>query len=168
MTLPAAISIAAAALGAAVAFLSWLLSRAPGWQEMRYFALVSISAAIYCFSESFTTIGAPELVIVWASRIGMFAGAFHGPAWVLYIASQQRRSPKLWERALLAAGVLVAIIAAIPNGIVTDRVTYRQVAWLGVTYADVEATTFGALRERQSKDGSIRRCDSTGVLSTTG
>jgi signal transduction histidine kinase len=144
MTLPAALSIAAATLGVAVALLSWRLATAPGWQEMRRFALISLTAGLYCLCESFTTLNVPGSTVAWASRIGMFVAAFHGPSWVLYIAAQEGRPAKLWEKGVFVVGMVVAVLSAIPGAIVTDRVTHRAVDWLGVTYADVEATTFGA------------------------
>lgn len=112
---------------------------------MRPFALISLTAGIYCLCESVVTTGVDETVLCWASRIGMFVGAFHGPSWLLYMAAQDRRPPHWWERGLFALGLIIAVVSTIPGGIVTDRVTYHEVGWLGVRYADVQATTFGAI-----------------------
>ena len=145
MTVPAALSIAAATLGVIVAGLCWWLSRAPGWQEMKRFAWISLTAGLYCLAESVTTIGLAEAHVTAASQFGMVAAAFHGPSWVLYIAAQKRRAARLWEQGLVVAAAIVAILAAIPGVIVSGDVRYHDVAWLGVRYADAEATPFGAL-----------------------
>ncbi len=145
MTVPAALSIAAATLGVLVAGLCWWLSRAPGWQEMKRFALISLTAGLYCLAESITTVRVSENVVTWGSRLGMVVAAFHGPSWVLYIAAQQRRRAHLWEQGLVVAAAVVAILAAIPGVIVSGEVRYHEVDWLGVTYADAQATTLGAL-----------------------
>jgi signal transduction histidine kinase len=144
MTLPAALSIAAATLGVIVAGLCWWLSRAPGWQEMKRFALVSLTAGLYCLAESVTTIRVSEATAIAASQFGMVVAAFHGPSWVLYIAAQQRRPARLWEKGLVVVATLVAILAAIPGVIVSGEILFHEVAWLGVTYADAQATPLGA------------------------
>lgn len=144
MTLPAAVSIAAFTLGLAVAILSWRVTKAPGWREMRHFAVISATASVYCLGESVMTLNMPDVIVAWASRIGMVFAAFHGPSWMLYIAAQQHRRPKLWEKLLVATAVAAAVVSILPNVVVTDTVLHRPVPWLGVVYSDVQATSFGA------------------------
>ena len=125
--------------------LSWRLARAPGWEEMRRFALVSLSAGLYCLFDSVITTGVSEDVITWSSRLSMVAGAFHGPGWVLYLAAQERRPARLWEKGVLAAGATLAALSLVPGVIITDAVRYHSIPWLGVTYADAQPSTFGAI-----------------------
>ncbi len=145
MTVPAALSVAAATLGLSVALLSWRLSRAPGWKQTRHFAVVSATAGIYCICEAFSTVHqVSDDFFVWVSRFALAAAAFHGPAWVLYIAAQERRPSRSWERGLQVVGGLVAVLSMIPDCILSDRVTYREVTWVGATYRDVATTNIGA------------------------
>ncbi len=145
MTIPAAISIAAAALGLGFALLSLWMARAPGWKEMRYFSLLAVTGGLYCLFDLGVSIDASDAVISWAGRLCMFVGAFHGTGWLLYRAAQERRQPHRWELSVLSLATALAISSLLPGVILTDVHQHHTVAWLGVTYNDTVPTTLGAI-----------------------
>lgn len=145
MTLPAALSLAAAALGFAAAVLSFRIARAPGWQELRYLGLLALTAGLYCLFASAAAISGPEETVVWATRLAMIAAPIHAGAWSLYMAAQQRRPLRWFERGLVLAGVMLAILAPIPELVISDTVKYHYIGFLDVTYGTAIPTALGEL-----------------------
>jgi signal transduction histidine kinase len=143
MMIPAALSIATSTLGIMVALFSIRAAKAPNWQEMRAFSLVAFTAGAYSFSEIFNSIGASDTLATWAARIGLAFASMHGPGWILFLAQQERRPTRWWERSVLALGLVIGILCIIPGLVVSDDVLLRSVPWLGATYTDTPPSSFG-------------------------
>ncbi|HQP33775.1 MAG TPA: ATP-binding protein [Polyangiaceae bacterium] len=140
MTLPAALAIAIATLGFALAAFGWRVARAPGWQELRWLSFLAITAGFHALFDAAATLRLPEETVVWASRVSLAALALHGPGWLFYLASREARRPRAREFAFAAAGAAVALLAFAPGVLVADTVEYRYVEWLETTYAVTKST----------------------------
>lgn len=145
MNISAAFSIAASALGLVFAFVSWRMSRAPGWGELRYFALVALSAGLYTGADLATSLALPDATVTWCARLSLFFAAFHGPAWLSYAAAQAGRQLHLWERAVQLGSVLLALLSLLPGVVVTEVVQHHTIPWLDVTYNNALPTSLGSL-----------------------
>ncbi len=145
MNLPAAASLVAAAIGFFFAFLSVGFASAPGWKELRWFALIAATAAAYDVCDLAPSIGASDRVITAFGRLSIFFIAIHVIAWIRYVATLSGRpNTRLEKGAAVLMGVYAAL-ALVPNALIDPSVSHHRVAWLGVTYADAHPTPLGEL-----------------------
>src|SRR5512140_813700 len=111
MTFPASVALLSAGITCYVAILSWLFSRAPGWQDQRWFSLAALAGTAYAALNVPTS--APLLsdhAMVLCSRLQIAAAAAHSYAWIRYSGVLVGRPGSRTER--LAAPFLAAVAAA--------------------------------------------------------
>src|SRR5690242_1025575 len=133
MTILATLSVTVTVIGFLCAMLTYALSRGPGWGALRYFAALSLCAAFYTISNipvTLVTISAE--VDTWFSRVGLVFAGLHGVFWYAYRAAQERRSLVTWERWVVLVQVVVALLSVVPNVVISDWISVREIAWLGV------------------------------------
>jgi two-component system sensor histidine kinase HydH len=130
-------------VGLLAALLAFGMSSAPGWRELRWFALCAALAALFNLSNVLVTLRAPEATVLLLSRICLCCGGLHAAAWFKYSAEQQRRDLNPYERVVVGVGVVLSLASLVPNVVLSDRLYTREVAWLGITYADAPPTRFG-------------------------
>ncbi|MCC7108466.1 MAG: hybrid sensor histidine kinase/response regulator [Deltaproteobacteria bacterium] len=144
-TLPATFSFACIGVNLVFAGLSAGIGWRGGWREMRWFALVCLSAASFNACNVPITLEMDPGVLRLASSVSLVLAAVHGAAWLFYIAADAKRRLTRIEKGYLALVLAASGLATIPGIAVSDTVQTRHNAWLDVTYADVLPTSFGLM-----------------------
>ena len=145
MSVATAISFATALTGLVVAGFVFGLGAAPGWKELRWFAAIALTGGLYGVGDALVSIDAPDAWVIWGSRVSLAVGGLHCCSWLLYMATQRRRSLLRSEKALGAMMLVFAILALVPGAVISDVVTHHSVDWLGLRYNDAIPTTFGGV-----------------------
>jgi len=130
-------------VGLLAALLALGMSSAPGRRELRWFALCAALAALLNLSNALVTVRAPLGLLLFASRLSMLLCGLHAAAWLKYGAAQEQRALRPLERAIVAGGVFLSVVALVPGVVLDDRLLEREVPWLGLTYADAAPTMLG-------------------------
>ncbi|MDF2692437.1 MAG: Flagellar sensor histidine kinase FleS [Labilithrix sp.] len=119
------------------------MSSAPGWRELRWFAVCASLAALFNLANAPITTSVGEPILLLASRLALFFGGLHAAAWVKYAAEHDRRKLSRGEIAWIAGGVAVSVLALVPGLVLESRIVPRPIAYLHVIYADAPPTKFG-------------------------
>jgi two-component system sensor histidine kinase HydH len=143
LTLPASLSITSASVGLLAALLAFAMSSAPGWRELRWFALCASFAALFNLANAPITTNTSFGTLLVASRLNLLFGGLHAATWFKYTATHENREMSRRERIWVILGLAIASTALVPGLMVEDRIVPRPVEWLHVTYADAPPTTFG-------------------------
>ncbi len=126
-----------------MATLALALSRAPGWSELRSFALVAITAAAYCFLDLVHVVPVSPGTLQFGERIALCSSFFYGLAWIRHIAIADGRPVRRLERWALVVAIAMAVLALIPGVLVEPPIRSIHVAWFGATYTMATATSLG-------------------------
>lgn len=144
MTLPAALSITSASVGLLAALLALGMSSAPGWRELRWFALCAALAAIFNLANAPVTLASSSAhFVVLCARVQLLFGGLHAATWFKYVAVHERRALTRFEKAAIAGGVILSVLSLVPNLVLSEETVPRNIPWLGVTYRDPPPTDFG-------------------------
>ena len=127
--------------GVLMATLALALSRAPGWQELRSFALIAALAAAYCLSGLVHVVRVPEPVHMTGERLGLASTMLYGFAWVRHLAIVGGRPLGRLGRGALFLLAGMAVLALIPGVLVVPPMRTFSVGWFGVTYTLASGTT---------------------------
>lgn len=128
-------------LAAAGAF---ALSKAPGWREMRWFAVCAATAGGYLVGDFLALLGSPLSLTVAGSHLTLFFAGLHVVSWYGYAASargQNAITPAY--RVIAGLSVLVALGALVPGLYYTHERGHRVIPWLGLTLDDPLPTAAG-------------------------
>ena len=145
MNLAAAIAFAAAALAIYVGTIAWRMARAPGWEDQRWFAVVSFFAAAYAVFNVATTLALADRVVVIASGFQLAAALIHLWAWHRYANTFLGRRPAALERRLLDGLLLLAAASIVPGLAYGGAVVLRPVPLFESTYKDAVPSMAGEL-----------------------
>lgn len=145
MNLATALSIASASAGVVAAFLALRISSAPGSRELRWFALAATLEACFNLANICTHEPVSDAALLVGSRFSMFFAGLHTAVWFKFFAVQRGRRMGRLERAVVAGGIVLAIVALVPGALVTGEIQERHVPWLGATYRDGTPTPLGEL-----------------------
>lgn len=145
MTVPATVSITAASIGLLAALLAFGMSSAPGWRELRWFALCATFAALFSLSNVVVTLDAAPSVMRASARFGLFCAGIHAAAWFKFTATHESRRVSRWERVWVAVGLFFSLLALVPGLLIQDQVAPRVVPILHVTYAEFPPTSLGSV-----------------------
>ena len=118
-------------LMAAVAF---AISRAPGWRELRSFALVAVAAAAYCFFDLVHVLPVSAHTVEVGEGLAVASCFAYGMTWIRHIAVSEGRSLRPFERGALLVIVVMVILAFIPGVMVHGPFRTVPVEWFGVVY----------------------------------
>jgi signal transduction histidine kinase/ActR/RegA family two-component response regulator len=140
MLLSQTISLVATAVSLYVALLSRRFSKAPGWQDQRFFALIALSGALYTFIGA-----APDSLVVAATEAQIAAAGLHIAAWIRFSAAFLGHEPTRAERTVMGAVVVTGFSALVPGAYFSGAVTSHLVMHTGVGYADAVPTLFGGV-----------------------
>ena len=142
-TLPATFALACIGVNLVFAGLSAGIGWRGGWREMRWFALVCLSAAGFNACTVPITMEVDPDLLRLASSVSLVLAAVHGAAWLFYIAADAKRRLTSFEAAYLVVLLATSSLATIPGVAVSSTVQTRHNAWLNVNYADALPTSFG-------------------------
>ncbi|HSN91352.1 MAG TPA: hypothetical protein VLS93_08995 [Anaeromyxobacteraceae bacterium] len=145
MNAPVFFAIFGTAVGATLAAQSWPLSRAPGWNDLRWFSLAAFTAALATACTLGTTLPVPPEVVPWTGRLQLFFLALHVAAWWEYGAVFVGRPLGARGRILSWAYVGLGIASLVPGLAYGTRTWIHDVPALGASYNSVEPTPVGVL-----------------------
>jgi signal transduction histidine kinase/ActR/RegA family two-component response regulator len=128
-------------LFAAVAF---VVSRAPGWKEVRPYAWGALAALVYCSCDAANANGAGEASALWLARLSMAAAGCFLASWFGFTAGVEARRVLRYERMLQLALIIGGTLCLVPALADDGKVTHHLVPFLGVTVSDVMPAPFEA------------------------
>ncbi|MHB8872414.1 MAG: sensor histidine kinase [Myxococcaceae bacterium] len=144
MTVPATLSVTAAVVGLMIALLALGFSAAPGWRELRYFAISAALAGLYSACNVVVTLDVADPVITWFSRTSLVFGGLHAFSWFRYLAAQEGRKLTRFELGVVLLGLAFAALSLWPGALIGEGVSHHDFSALAVTYHDAEPTLLGA------------------------
>ncbi|MBL8912354.1 MAG: hypothetical protein JNM17_16805 [Archangium sp.] len=122
----------------------WLrASRAPGWEDTRWLAAISGTAALYSFCDFTQVIDASDAATRWFGQLSICLGGLHCAAWFLFLEARDRQPLTRIERIVVATGVGVSAASLFPHVVFTDQIVSFTVPWLGVTWRVPEVAPWG-------------------------
>ncbi|MBX3232747.1 MAG: hypothetical protein KIT84_43500 [Labilithrix sp.] len=146
MTLPAAFSLTSASVGLLAALLALGMSSAPGWRELRWFALCATFAAFFNLANIPTTLPwVAEPTLLFTARLSLFFGGLHTVTWFVFIAARERRALSRLERAAIGVGITFSVLTLVPGVILEEDLNARHVPLVAATYRDATPTLLGEI-----------------------
>jgi signal transduction histidine kinase/ActR/RegA family two-component response regulator len=144
MSFPFILAVSGATLGCFFALLSLALATAPGWKELRWFAVIAGSAGAYCACVAAGLASGDDDVVVLAfGRVSFALAGVNTFAWLRY---SMARPPRGLDRALEALTLAVAGLALIPGVLLSSTVVrHGGVSAAGVVPTPAGLAGFGAL-----------------------
>jgi len=139
------LGLAGALSGVLMAALAFAMSRAPGWRELRSFALVASVAAAYCLFALVHVLHLSERALLLGERLTMAASFGYGLAWIRHLAISAGRPLGRVARGAMVVGAVMIVLALIPGVLVVPPIRTIPVEWFGVTYTMATGTTLGVL-----------------------
>jgi signal transduction histidine kinase/CheY-like chemotaxis protein len=144
-----ALALIAATLNLGTAVVQMVFARAPGWQGLRVFAVIALSAGVYSALDLvFCTTGLPAVAYIAAARATYLMATVHVIAWIVYGRGEEAqpfgalpRREKVIVALLGAAGFVFAATGVHLTGAV-DTV---RVDWASTVYSYPVASPVGAV-----------------------
>jgi signal transduction histidine kinase len=115
MSSPAVLSILAAILSAAAGALALRVSRAPGWRELRWFAVAAFLASLHATIGLARTLVLPPEAGPGAMRVALVLDLALLFAWMRYAADLGQEAPRAAVRALEGALLAMGLLALLPG-----------------------------------------------------
>src|ERR1700722_5937950 len=137
MSYPFILAICGATAGGLFALISLALAKAPGWKELRWFAVIAASAGAYCACVAAELGSGDDAVVLAFSRVSMALVALNALAWLRYSMGGPAHGV---DRALEAVAAVIAALALVP-GLLLGSVTHHQ----GASSTGVAPTVVGLL-----------------------
>ncbi len=125
--------------------LALAISRAPGWRELRSFALIAITAGAYCLFDLVHVLPVSSSTLQIGEGLALAACFMYGLAWVRHLAITDRRPLRRLERGALVVAVVMVVLALIPGVLIGPPIRTVRVEWFGATYAAATATPLGVV-----------------------
>jgi signal transduction histidine kinase/ActR/RegA family two-component response regulator len=146
VTLAASIDLLTFAIAIYVAALARQLSRAPGWQEQRYFAFAALTGGLYAILSITTSapLGSDE-VMVLCSRGQLAAAALHSAFWIRYTSTLLGRQPSRFDDQLVRALKAIAAVSVLTPWFLPGGVQFHTFAELGMTYRTADPSAAGSV-----------------------
>jgi signal transduction histidine kinase len=140
MSYPFVLAVCGATLGGLFVLQSLAFAKAPGWERLRWFAVIAGTAACFCvcIAIALGTQDDGELVIL--ARLNLALAAINAFAWMRYSAV---RPPRLSERALEVLALAVAPLALVPGFAFGSDVIRHDRGVMHSAYVIVLPTTLG-------------------------
>jgi len=142
MNYPFVLAVCGATLGGLFVLQSLAFARAPGWERLRWFAVIAGSAGCFCACIA-TELGAQDdAEVVILARVCFSLAAINSFAWMRYSAV---RPPRFAERALEALALAVAPLALVPGLVFGSDVVRHDRGWMHSAYVIVLPTSLGVV-----------------------
>ncbi len=145
MRLDLALPVVSAVVSTLFTLLTLLAAAAPGWKQLRWFALIAGTAAVYACTDILPPATHDPLLIAWGSRICLAVAGLHGFAWIRYLAASASRPNTRLERVVGYTALGAGVASLVPDLVVAPGVRVHAVPWLGMTLADAVPTGLGVL-----------------------
>lgn len=142
---PLIIGIAGTLVGVLMALFSLELSRLPGWQHSRRFALVAITSAGYCACDLVLVSSLPPSTIAFGVQCAILFGVANGAAWLWYLAALEGRPIDRFEQSFGAIAIVVGIASLIPGAVMTSDLATVRIEWFDAVYQTPRPTLIGAV-----------------------
>ena len=136
MNLAATISATSALFAIGLATVGWRVSRAPGWDGMRWFSVVALASAVYALGNLATTTGLSDPLVLAASHLQLAAAMTQTYAWFRMSDLQLGRRPGLGERRATGLLLVGAVVSLVPGLAYGTAVTSHTFAPWGANYRD--------------------------------
>ena len=143
MNIAAAVSLLATATGLVLGVIWWRISRARGWQSMRWMSAIALTAAGYCAFDALVVFDFPRPVILWATQMAYTMSALHSYSWVRWLAESEPRPLDRFDRLVLGASLVLAAAGCVPHLLVSDTFASFTVPAFHVTYRAFIPNTLG-------------------------
>lgn len=178
MTTAATLSIASGAICLVAAVLAFILSSAPGWRQLRWFAACATFAALFNLTSALSAASQdfdPSLVVS-ATRLNLFSAGLFAVMWFKYVAASEKRRLSRLETGWTNLSLALSLLILVPGLAVEERAEARALplfdtAWtkapptgLGLVLIVFSAVTFFALFARTLVQ--CRRGDSRALTHT--
>jgi signal transduction histidine kinase len=138
-------SLAAAAAEATIALVFLGLSRAPGWESLRWLALASAAAAVFSScNTAFLAPSTPDWLVLSGYQLNVGLGALVAVSWLRFALAFDERSPSWVDQAATAALLLVMALTLVPGLYQTGEVE-TVVKYPGIAYLVAPSSAFGDL-----------------------
>ena len=134
------LGLAGALGGVIMAALALAMSRAPGWKELRSFALVALAASAYCGFGLVHVVPVSDPALLAGEMLALAASFVYGLVWIRHLAVVGKRGFRRWERATMVIGGLLVVLALVPGMMIVRPIRHVRVEWLGVSYVLASAT----------------------------
>ncbi len=146
MTFASSVALLSCGIAVYVAALSWQLSRAPGWQDLRYFALAAVTGGLYAALNIPTSAPiASDATVVWCSRVQLAAAALHSIAWLRYSTILLGRPRSRVDAAVVPVLWGVAAVSVLTPAFLPGGLRVHTFAPLGITYRTADASIPGTI-----------------------
>ena len=146
MTFASSVALLSCGIAVYVAALSWQLSRAPGWQDLRYFALAAVTGGLYAALNIPTSAPiASDATVVWCSRVQLAAAALHSIAWLRYSTILLGRPRSRLDAAVVPVLWGVAAVSVLTPAFLPGGLRVHTFAPLGITYRTADASITGTI-----------------------
>ncbi len=146
MTFAASIALLSAGIACYVAVLSRQLSRAPGWNDQRFFSLAALSVSGYAILNVPTTAHIlPDAAVVACSRVQFALAALHSYAWLRYSSVLVGRPGSRTDRLLVPFLVALGAIGALTPVFLPGGVRIHTFSPIGAVYRTAVPSPAGDL-----------------------
>jgi signal transduction histidine kinase len=143
MTVSLIISVAAVASALLCAAFAFMLSRGPGWSDIRWFGPICVAGAGYVFFTLPENGVGPDAWVPTASSFALACGAAHGIFWFRFVAALDGRRPTRVERVFIAILLGCGVAACVPGLLVHAPVVPRDNHWFAGQHRDPTASPEG-------------------------
>jgi signal transduction histidine kinase len=133
---PFTISLMSSVGGLVVGLLALRVSRARGWAELRWFAVISFCSAGYALTNLSATLEGPTAVLVAASQLQLAFGAVMYWAWLRYARAFARTEPSPVGRWIERIVLALAVLALVPGLAMTGVIVHHDFPPWRVVYHD--------------------------------
>jgi signal transduction histidine kinase len=138
-----ALSIVTGTLGATFAVACAFIARDPRWRELKWFALLAATGAIFGLTNSLSTTIVHPQTTPWIDRFNLIAAGSHAIFWIPYLAAQEGRRLNSGERVLVCLCSVLLALTIVPGLVLSDRLATHSIPSLGLSYVYADPTPFG-------------------------
>ncbi len=139
------LALSSASLATGLGLTAFWMGRAPGWSQMRWFALIALGSAVYSAGNVATSLGLADAAVLLASRFQLAGVLVEAWAWYHLADHFLGRAPGPVERRLRIGLPIAALVSLVPGAVYSAEVARHTFAPWGVTYHDAVPSPLGSL-----------------------
>ncbi len=148
MNAAVALALVAFALQSAMMAVMFAIARAPGWERVRLFGGIALTAALYSAVDVLAVARPlPSEFVEWVVRINLTLAAIHASLWLRYTFGDQQggwRGTARWIRRVAIANALFVASVSLTGLVVEPNVLHTvRILSLGVNYTQPQLSLIG-------------------------